>query len=41
MISRLISWSLHNRFLVLAGFLALCAWGFVALSRVPDRKSVV
>ncbi|MBI2518610.1 MAG: efflux RND transporter permease subunit [Opitutae bacterium] len=35
MINRLISWSLHNRFLVLAGFLALCAWGFVALSRVP------
>jgi len=35
MITRLISWSLHNRFLVLAGFLALCAWGFVALSRVP------
>jgi len=35
MITRLISWSLHNRFLVLAGFLALCAWGFVAVSRVP------
>ena len=35
MITRLISWSLHNRFLVLSGFLALCAWGFVALSRVP------
>ena len=35
MIARLIAWSLHNRFLVLSGFLALCAWGFVALSRVP------
>lgn len=35
MINRLITWSLHNRFLVLSGFLALCAWGFVALSRVP------
>ncbi len=35
MISRLISWSLHNRFLVLSGFLALCAWGVVAIQRVP------
>ena len=35
MINRLISWSLHNRFLVLSGFIALCAWGFVALQRVP------
>jgi Cu(I)/Ag(I) efflux system membrane protein CusA/SilA len=35
MINRLIHWSLHNRFLVLAGFLALCAWGAVALTRVP------
>jgi Cu(I)/Ag(I) efflux system membrane protein CusA/SilA len=35
MINRLITWSLHNRFLVLSGFLALCAWGFVALRRVP------
>ena len=35
MINRLISWSLHNRFLVLSGFLALCAWGVVAIQRVP------
>ena len=35
MINRLISWSLHNRFLVLGGFVALCAWGVVALRRVP------
>jgi Cu(I)/Ag(I) efflux system membrane protein CusA/SilA len=35
MINRIIYWSLHNRFLVLAGFLALCAWGVVAIHRVP------
>ncbi len=35
MINRLIHWSLHNRFLVLSGFLALCAWGVLALTRVP------
>jgi len=35
MIDRLIHWSLHNRFVVIAGFLALCAWGVVALQRVP------
>jgi len=35
MINRLIHWSLHNRFIVLAGFLELCAWGVVALTRVP------
>jgi Cu(I)/Ag(I) efflux system membrane protein CusA/SilA len=35
MIDAVIRWSLHNRFLVLSGFLALCAWGFVALQRVP------
>ena len=35
MIDRLIRWSLHNRFLVLSGFLALCAWGLVAMQRVP------
>ncbi|MEJ1974067.1 MAG: efflux RND transporter permease subunit [Lacunisphaera sp.] len=35
MINRLIHWSLHHRFLVVAGFLALCAWGVVALQRVP------
>jgi len=35
MIDRLIYWSLHNRFVVIAGFLALCAWGVVALQRVP------
>jgi len=35
MIDRLIHWSLHNRFVVIAGFLALCAWGLIALQRVP------
>ena len=35
MINRLIHWSLHHRFLVISGFLALCAWGIVALQRVP------
>ncbi|AHF91573.1 heat-shock protein Hsp70 [Opitutaceae bacterium TAV5] len=35
MISRVIHWSLHNRFLVAAAFIALCAWGFVALRTVP------
>jgi Cu(I)/Ag(I) efflux system membrane protein CusA/SilA len=35
MINRIITWSLHNRFLVLSGFLALCAWGIVAIQRVP------
>lgn len=35
MINRLIHWSLHNRFIVIAGFLAICAWGVVAIKRVP------
>lgn len=35
MIERLIRWSLNNRFLVISGFLLLCAWGLVALTRVP------
>ncbi len=35
MIDRLIHWSLHNRFLVISGFLLLCAWGLVAVNRVP------
>ena len=35
MTSALIRWSLHNRFLVVAAFLALCAWGVVAMKRVP------
>jgi Cu(I)/Ag(I) efflux system membrane protein CusA/SilA len=35
MIARVIRWSLHNRFIVIAAFLALCAWGVVALQRVP------
>lgn len=35
MIARIIRWSLHNRFIVIAAFLALCAWGVVALKRVP------
>ena len=35
MINRLITWSLQHRFLVLSAFVALCAWGVVALRRVP------
>ncbi|MCF3651119.1 efflux RND transporter permease subunit [Synoicihabitans lomoniglobus] len=35
MINRLIHWSLHNRFLVVSAFIAVCAWGVVALQRVP------
>jgi len=35
MIDRLITWSLHNRFLVVTAFVAMCAWGVVAMRRVP------
>src|SRR6187551_2021048 len=35
MINRLITWSLHHRFLVLSAFVALCAWGVFAVRRVP------
>jgi Cu(I)/Ag(I) efflux system membrane protein CusA/SilA len=35
MINRIIAWSLHHRFLVLSAFFALCAWGVVAIHRVP------
>ncbi len=35
MINRLINWSLHNRFLVLSGFIMLCAWGTLALQQTP------
>ena len=35
MINAIIRWSLNNRFLVLSAFVALCAWGVVALKRVP------
>ena len=35
MIAAIIRWSLHNRFLVVAGLVALCAWGVVALRTVP------
>ncbi len=35
MINRIITWSLHHRFLVLSAFFVLCAWGVVALQRVP------
>ncbi len=35
MINQLIRWSLHNRFIVLSAFVALCAWGVIALRRVP------
>ena len=35
MINLLITWSLRHRFLVISGFLAICAWGIVAIQRVP------
>jgi Cu(I)/Ag(I) efflux system membrane protein CusA/SilA len=35
MINRIITWSLHHRFLVISSFIALCAWGVFALQRVP------
>jgi len=35
MINRIITWSLHNRFLVLSAFIGLCAWGVFALRTVP------
>jgi Cu(I)/Ag(I) efflux system membrane protein CusA/SilA len=35
MIHHIIHWSLRNRFLVLSGFLALCAWGVFALRHTP------
>ncbi len=35
MINHVITWSLHHRFLVLSAFVALCAWGVVALRTVP------
>ena len=35
MIARIIKWSLHNRFLVVAAFIALCGWGVVALRTTP------
>ena len=35
MINRIITWSLHNRFLVLSAFIALCAWGVFALRTIP------
>lgn len=35
MINGIIRWSLQNRFIVLAAFLAVCAWGVVAIQRVP------
>ncbi len=35
MINRIITWSLHHRFIVICAFLGLCGWGLVALKRVP------
>ena len=35
MINRLITWSLHNRFIVIAAFIGVCAWGVHALRTVP------
>jgi copper/silver efflux system protein len=35
MIARIIHWSLHHRFVVISVFLAICAWGAVAVTRVP------
>ncbi|MDR1486360.1 MAG: efflux RND transporter permease subunit [Planctomycetaceae bacterium] len=35
MISSIIRWSLHNRFLVIAAFIGICAWGARALYQTP------
>src|SRR4051812_8600716 len=35
MINRIIVWSLHHRFQVISAFFIICAWGVVALQRVP------
>ena len=35
MINRIITWSLHHRFIVICAFIGLCGWGLVALKRVP------
>ncbi|MDR1011893.1 MAG: efflux RND transporter permease subunit [Opitutaceae bacterium] len=35
MINRIITWSLQNRFLVIAAFIGVCAWGMHALRTVP------
>ncbi|MDR1924114.1 MAG: CusA/CzcA family heavy metal efflux RND transporter [Planctomycetaceae bacterium] len=35
MISGIIRWSLNNRFLVIAAFIGLCAWGVRAISLTP------
>lgn len=35
MINAIIRWSLDNRFIVISAFLGICAWGVVALQRVP------
>ncbi|MDR1479667.1 MAG: CusA/CzcA family heavy metal efflux RND transporter [Planctomycetaceae bacterium] len=35
MISSIIRWSLHNRFLVIAAFIGICAWGVRALYQTP------
>ena len=35
MINRVITWSLHHRFLVLSALVALCAWGGFALRTTP------
>ncbi|MDR2862809.1 MAG: efflux RND transporter permease subunit, partial [Puniceicoccales bacterium] len=35
MISAIIRWSLNNRFLVIAIFLGICAWGVHALRTTP------
>jgi Cu(I)/Ag(I) efflux system membrane protein CusA/SilA len=35
MINSLIHWSLHNRFLVIAAFIGMCAWGVHAVRTTP------
>ncbi|MDR3110733.1 MAG: CusA/CzcA family heavy metal efflux RND transporter [Planctomycetaceae bacterium] len=35
MINAIIHWSLHNRFLVIAAFVGICAWGVHALRTTP------
>ena len=44
MITRLIRWSITNRFLVLLATLMVTAWGVWSMMKTPldaDRKSVV
>ena len=35
MIAHIVHWSLHNRFVVMAGLLAVCVWGVLSVREVP------